>query len=292
VLTNAGSTAVGSQALEKNIANGNTAVGTSAGYWLDNSLFSYNSFFGYNAGARARGANNIGIGNLALQMNSSGSSGTGGDNNIAIGNNTLATSSRPVSNVVIGDNAGYGFTYGSWNTILGQKSGYNITEGYHNTIIGDSTGQGITTGSNNVIIGSKVSGLSATLTGNIILADGAGNIRAQHDGTNGWSLGTITSGTWSGSVIGSNVGGAGSVNGLLKANGNGVVSAAVAGTDYQVPLTSTQSNVLSNTSGINTGDQTITLTGDVTGTGTGSFAATLTNTTVTNGSYGNSNIYC
>ncbi len=41
----------------------------------------------------------------------------------------------------------------------------------------------------------------------------------------------------------------------------------------------------SNLSGTNTGDQTITLTGDVTGSGTGSFAATLANTAVTPGSY-------
>jgi hypothetical protein len=173
------------------------------------------------------------------------------------------------------------------------------------------------------------------------------------------SVGTITSGVWSGTVISSNKGGAGSVSGLLKANGSGLVSAAVAGTDYQVPLTAgtsfiapnaaitaatktkitydafglvtagadattadiasstdkryvtdAQSGVLSNTSGTNTGDetastiktklgiatlsgsntgdQTITLTGDVTGTGTGSFAATLTNTAVTSGSYGSS----
>lgn len=37
--------------------------------------------------------------------------------------------------------------------------------------------------------------------------------------------------------------------------------------------------------GTNSGDQTITLTGDVTGSGTGSFAATLANTAVTPGSY-------
>lgn len=43
-------------------------------------------------------------------------------------------------------------------------------------------------------------------------------------------------------------------------------------------------------SGTNTGDQTITLTGDVTGSGTGSFAATLANTAVTAGSYTNANI--
>ncbi len=46
------------------------------------------------------------------------------------------------------------------------------------------------------------------------------------------TLGTIASGTWNGSVIGSNYGGAGSINGILKANGSGVVSAASAGTDY------------------------------------------------------------
>lgn len=38
---------------------------------------------------------------------------------------------------------------------------------------------------------------------------------------------------------------------------------------------------LSNLSGTNTGDQTISLTGDVTGSGTGSFAATITNNAVT-----------
>lgn len=46
------------------------------------------------------------------------------------------------------------------------------------------------------------------------------------------TLGTIATGTWNGSVIGSSYGGAGTVNGILKANGSGVVSAAVAGTDY------------------------------------------------------------
>ena len=51
------------------------------------------------------------------------------------------------------------------------------------------------------------------------------------------TLGSITTGTWLGSVIDANHGGSGNVNGLLKANGSGVVSAAVAGTDFENPLT-------------------------------------------------------
>jgi len=49
------------------------------------------------------------------------------------------------------------------------------------------------------------------------------------------TVGTISSGVWNASVIGSSYGGAGSVNGILKANGSGLVSAAVAGTDYITP---------------------------------------------------------
>ena len=48
--------------------------------------------------------------------------------------------------------------------------------------------------------------------------------------------------------------------------------------------------MLSNTSGTNTGDQTITLTGDVTGTGTGTFASTLANSGVSANSYGSSTL--
>jgi hypothetical protein len=49
---------------------------------------------------------------------------------------------------------------------------------------------------------------------------------------------------WNGNVIGSAYGGAGTVNGILKANGSGTVSAASAGTDYvtSVSVTSPVSN--------------------------------------------------
>ncbi len=53
------------------------------------------------------------------------------------------------------------------------------------------------------------------------------------------TLGTISSGTWNANVIGSNYGGAGNINGIMKANGSGVVAAAVQGTDYEAPLSFT-----------------------------------------------------
>lgn len=46
------------------------------------------------------------------------------------------------------------------------------------------------------------------------------------------TAGVLTLATWNGAVIGSSYGGAGTVNGILKANGAGTVSAATPGTDY------------------------------------------------------------
>jgi hypothetical protein len=51
------------------------------------------------------------------------------------------------------------------------------------------------------------------------------------------TLGTISTGTWAANIIGANFGGAGANNGILRANGLGVVSVATAGADFQTPLT-------------------------------------------------------
>ncbi|MFN6387690.1 MAG: hypothetical protein ACK4X2_05180, partial [Bacteroidota bacterium] len=114
--------------------------------------------------------------------------------------------------------------------------------------------------------------------------------------------------------------GASTLSGLIKGNGTGAMTAAVAGTDFVAPnsaitgatktkitfdtkglvtagadattadiapstnrnyVTDIKAGVLSNTTGTNTGDQTITLTGDVTGTGTGTFTSTIANSAVT-----------
>jgi hypothetical protein len=96
-------------------------------------------------------------------------------------------------------------------------------------------------------------------------------------------------------------GGSGTVTSVSVVTANGVSgSVATSTTTPAITLTLgtiTPSSVAatgtvtgSNLSGTNTGDQTITLTGDVTGSGTGSFAATLANTAVTAGSYTSANI--
>ena len=120
----------------------------------------------------------------------------------------------------------------------------------------DGTNPGLLSTGAQTIAGAKTFSSDITapnFLGNATTATTAGNITATSN-TSLTSLaslttvGTITVGTWSGTVIGSNVGGAGSVSGLLKANGSGVVSAAVAGTDYQAPLTAGTSFIAPNAS--------------------------------------------
>lgn len=65
---------------------------------------------------------------------------------------------------------------------------------------------------------------------------------------------------------------------------------AITPTSVAATGTVTGSNITGTASGTNTGDQTISLTGDVTGSGTSSFATALSNTGVIAGSYTNASI--
>ena len=68
--------------------------------------------------------------------------------------------------------------------------------------------------------------------------------------------------------------------GLVTAGADATTADIAPSTDRNY-VTDIKAVVLSNTSGVNTGDQTITLTGDVTGTGTGTFTSTIANSAVT-----------
>ena len=131
-------------------------------------------------------------------------------------------------------------TYAAGGTI----SGTSLT-----LTAGDASNPGLISTGAQTIAGAKTfnSNIIGNLTGNATTATTAGNITATTNTTitslaNLNTVGTITAGTWSGSVIGSNVGGAGTVSGLMKANGSGVVSAAISGTDYQAAITLTTSS--------------------------------------------------
>lgn len=69
--------------------------------------------------------------------------------------------------------------------------------------------------------------------------------------------------------------------GLVTAGADATTADIADSTDKRY-VTEAEKTKLANTSGTNTGDQTITLTGDVTGSGTGSFAATIASNAVTN----------
>lgn len=90
------------------------------------------------------------------------------------------------------------------------------------------------------------------------------------------TVGVIGAGTWEGNIIQPAFGGTGIQNGIntITVNTNPAVFDFTGAFTLQV-----KGNA--EIEGNNTGDQTITLTGDVTGTGEGSFAATIANNAVT-----------
>ena len=107
--------------------------------------------------------------------------------------------------------------------------------------------------------------------------------------------GNITGAGWQGAVIGSSYGGAGTVSGIMKANGSGTVSAASAGTDYQAPITLTTTGTSgaatfsSNT--LNIPQYQAALTNPVTGVGNTSTLAYFTGNTTINGTSSSDNRY-
>lgn len=120
----------------------------------------------------------------------------------------------------------------SGNPTLALANDLSALEGLSSTGIAARTGadtwaQRTVTGTANRITITNGDGVSG---------DPTVDIHASYVGQNTiTTLGTIGTGTWQGSVIGASYGGAGTVNGILKANGSGTVSAASAGTDYVAP---------------------------------------------------------
>lgn len=127
---------------------------------------------------------------------------------------------------------------------------YNLTTGkiIQNSVVTISDTTGIIAGTQGITFSGSTSGTTDLVptavagTTTLILPAATDTLvgRATTD--------TLTNKTWNGVVIGSSYGGAGTVSGVLKANGSGTVSAAVSGTDY-APATSGSSILYGNGSG-------------------------------------------
>ncbi len=180
-------TAAGVDALYSNVSGNNlSAFGRRA--LVANTTGNFNSAFGVEAlSLNTFGGQNTAFGSHSLRSN------IAGFNNTGLGYRTLINSTG-LNNTAVGSTALDSSTSGNDNTALGYMSGYDMTTGSNNTFLGRNAGGGLSTGSNNTIVGANVSGLSAGLSNNIILSNGAGIIKAQHDGTN-WTLtGGLTAG--------------------------------------------------------------------------------------------------
>jgi hypothetical protein len=258
------STALGKSALGLNTnGTGNTALGQLS--------MSFNTTGGFNsaAGSLSLGSNTTGSFNTAFGSQTLNSNTTG-TYNTAIGNQANVSSGNLTNATAIGNNA----LVTASNTIqLGNASVTSVvTSGTISAtgFTGPLTGNAST--ATKLATARNINGTAFDGTTNIIVVADAGTLsgttlNSSITNSSLTTVGTITSGTWSGTVIGSNVGGAGTVSGLMKANGSGVVSAAVAGTDFQAPYANlTNIGSITNSAGYlkNTGTGTFTYVGSIT----------------------------
>ena len=144
----------------------NTSFGTDSLGLLNSGA--YNSAFGSQALARAKGGQNSAFGANALELLISG------NQNTAMGWGALRNNAS-----------------GGYNTCFGVYSGSNVTTGSYNTMIGRTSGDVITTGSYNTVIG-ITNGISAGTTRNAIIADGDDNIALRKDENNNVIIGDET----------------------------------------------------------------------------------------------------
>src|ERR1017187_2732996 len=267
---------------------------------------SYNTATGLNAlHGNTTGSDNTAVGVSALYINPTGA------NNTAIGFEALTNNITGSGNVALGNYAGayetgsndfYVDNQNRTNT-AGDKAGALLYGTFNAT---PSSQQLTVNGILNSLVGFRIG--NAATSGHVPRGNGTNYIDAQ------LAFSDLSGGTFSGTSSGTNTGDQTiTLTGDVTGSGTGSFSSTIASgavTLAKMANMATSSLIYRKTAGTgapevntlatlktdlgltgtNSGDQTITLTGDITGSGTGSFATTLANTAVTPASYTNTNL--
>lgn len=265
-------TAVGEVALSANTVGTNNAA-HGYGALANNTTGSQNSAFGYGSlSANTSGQYNTAVGRHALTANTTGESNTATGvealTNSQTGSNNTSTGDMSLRlNVAGSGNSGFGAmtlynNLGDYNSALGFQALTSNTTGMGNTALGSfanvgqnglsnatAIGYGATVSASNSIQLGNSSVTSINTSGTIssagfvktggtsaqfLMADGSATSSPSLSSATGLSLSTGVTGT-----LGVQNGGTGAttITGIVKGNGTNAFTAAVAGTDYQAPLT-------------------------------------------------------
>lgn len=174
ITTGSSNIAIGDRALYSSDINAyNIAIGDSALLLVSGSN-NYNIAIGENSqGNNTAGAYNISLGGSSMR----GSSGAfTGDNNIALGYNTMNSLSSGYNNITLGTYAMHSVSTGHDNISLGYRSGYSITEGDYNIAIGNETMYDVgVTGNNNIAVGYRSLQSIGAASDNVFIGYYSGN---------------------------------------------------------------------------------------------------------------------
>ena len=260
--------------------SGNTVLGGSA---LNvNTTGNYNTAVGASSLINSTGSSNTAVGTDALKTNISGTGNTalGFGADVSVNNLTYATA------------IGYNAKVQNSNTIqLGSTSVTNVkTSG---TLTAGTVTYPNTLGTANQVLSNTGSG---TLTWTTIDAGtlSGTTLKSTITGSSLTSVGTLANLTVTNPIVGSITGNAATATSANTVSTNANLTGPVTSVGNATSIANgaitnamLANTAVANLTGTNTGDQTISLTGDLSGTGTGTITATLTNSGVTAGSYGN-----
>ena len=167
-------------------ANGRLILYGGSEYTANTSTGNGVTILGGGAMVANTGNNNTAVGNNTLRNNTTGNSNTAlgvdalfnnsaGGENTAIGLGALYSTTGNV-NTAVGKDALYQSSTGTENVCVGAAAGFTITTGSYNVIVGTSSGATLTTGSNNICLGDDTQAATATTSNSITLGNTTHNI--------------------------------------------------------------------------------------------------------------------